>query len=183
MWYRRLALSSKHTTAIVALCLNKSDAKRLSLNKNDVPEGSELESSDNMHITLVYLGEVKKIEKYKSLIEGVLGQFAKTHAPLKGTIGGIGCFAGSEKSPKPYYASYDAAELPVFREELVTALKIIGLPIDETHGFTPHITLAYLPYDTETVDILSKPSNLSLDSLTLCWADNKMHYKLKGSST
>ena len=177
MWYKRVE-AAKHTSAIIALWLESKDAHKLALKRKELPPDVTLEESDNLHITLVYLGKSKQLEPKRKLIEETLAAFAKNHKTLNGEISGVGLFHGEEQGDQPLYASYDCADLPTFRQELNDAMKTIGIDLDETHGFTPHITLAYLPQDSITPLIEVPKTDLAFKKVTLCWADDQKHFSL-----
>lgn len=177
MWYRRVE-AGKHKSAIVALWLNEKDAKKLVLDKKGVPIDAQIEPKEQLHITLCYLGDASALQSKKKLIESAIESFASKHNKLKGHVGGFGCFHGDGKS-KPLYASYDSPDLPSFREDLVKTLELVGVEMDTVHGFTPHITLAYMPLATDPRAIDVPDISITFDKLTLCWADSQTHYNLE----
>jgi len=178
MWYRTVT-AQKHSGAMIALFLPDKVAKELALDAKDVPGDSTIEPADNLHVTLVYLGKAAEIEHQRSLIKKVLEGFAKKHAPVKGKTGGVGCFAGA-KDGMPYYASFDAGILPQFRQELVEALEAVGVDIAKDHGFTPHITLAYLPDGSDIPSQQVESHEMEIGEIVLAWADHLTRYKLEG---
>lgn len=177
MWYRRVDAAKKHTSVIAALWLSSKEATKLVLDPKGVPADSQNEPAENMHITLVYLGQADDLKPKRKLIEAAMQAFAEKHSKLKGRVSGFGCFS-SNTDQKPLYASYDSGELPEFREDLVSSLQAIGIEPETTHGFTPHITLAYLPIATDPRAIEVPDMHLDFDQVTLCWADDQTHFKL-----
>lgn len=140
---------------------------------------------DAMHITLAFLGEKEAIADKRQAIEKALHTFAESAAPLKSTIGGIGRFTGSESSGHKdvIYASVDSPDLPDFRQALVAALETAGVGIDHNHGFTPHITLAYMDSDSAMPDIALHPAELHFDAFVLAWGDNRTALTLAQTAT
>jgi hypothetical protein len=64
----------------------------------------------------------------------------------------------------------DLPGLQKLRKDLVEALKASGLPVDETHDFSPHITVAYVDSDQPTPAVIVDPLELRLDHLTVAIA-------------
>jgi len=175
MWYRSIILAEKHTSVIVALWLPKNKSEKLCLSESELPENSKPEPVDNLHITLVYIGKADALKDKRQLIEAALDAISMKYSAIKGRVQGVGCFSGDGET-KPFYASYDSPELPEIRQELVSVIESLGVELDKTHGFTPHITLAYLDKDAEipTINIPDIPINF--DGFTLAWAGDKKHY-------
>lgn len=98
------------------------------------------EDPENLHVTLAYLPAVPPGDEVNRLVDVVRG-FALTCAPVEGEISGFGIFTAG---PEPVtYASVDVPDLPELRQRLVETLDEAGFDVACTHGYTPHITLAY----------------------------------------
>ena len=121
------------------------------------------------------------IEK-REAIEQFIGEFAAVSEPMVGVIGGIGRFNGSETSggQDVIYASFDAPNLAEFRQELVEALEDAEAPIAKNHGFTPHITLAYVDKDAEMPPLFLETISLRFEAVTLYWGDERVRFDLLG---
>ncbi len=79
------------------------------------------------------------------------------------------------------YASYDAPNLPGLRQRLVSQLDAIGLKVSRAHGFTPHITLAYVKPTSrmpEMSDIYG--SDMDFESLGYAWGGERGEYAFAG---
>ena len=102
------------------------------------------EPAAELHLTLAYLGRLSKLARPLERVPGVLQRVAAP--PLEGVVGGVGRFAASETSDgrDVLYASVDMPGLAALREKIVATLDEFGFAISEAHGFTPHMTLAYL---------------------------------------
>jgi len=174
MWYKNV-VAEKHTSVIVALWLPQDKAKKLRITKANLPENSKPEPVDNFHITLLYIGKADALKDKRELIETALEAISEKYSTIKGKVQGVGCFSGDGET-KPFYASYDSPELPEIRQKLVETMESLGIELDKTHGFTPHITLAYLDVDADlpTVDIPDVP--IEFDGFTLAWAGHQKHY-------
>jgi 2'-5' RNA ligase len=176
MWYKNI-VAAKHTSAIIALWLPKKDAQSLCLNKKDFSDSTTIESSDDLHITLVYLGKADELKDKKKLIELALENIAKKYSKIKGKVQGAGYFSGDGVT-KPFYASYDCPDLPAFRQEIVDVMESLGVVLDNTHGFTPHITLAYLDANADLPNVKVPDIKINFNEIVLCWAENKITYPL-----
>jgi 2'-5' RNA ligase len=111
--------------------------------EKDDQGGVDAEDADELHLTLVFLGTAGA-DVPESLLPTLLSTvkgWAATTPPITGYTSGIGVFANPGETVT--YASVDCPALPAARQELVRLLTGEGLPVSATHGFTPHITLAY----------------------------------------
>lgn len=169
------AAAPKNTGAMIAFFLPAEFAVPYAGFANDA--GPNTEAPGDLHITLAYFGEASAIADSKDIIVETLRTFAATHGSITGSINGIGRF-NSDGSQDPLYASFDAPMLPAFRQALVDALAGAGVTVDATHGFTPHITLAYLEPGTPMPDIPLPPSTVTFDAITLAWGDERLSIPL-----
>lgn len=181
MWYRHIITAEKHTSVIVALWLPKNAANKISVEKLGFESNAKLESNDDLHITLIYLGKADALADKKDLIESVIENFAQNNAPIKGKIQGVGCFSGDGET-KPFYASYDSPELPILRQSLFDAIESAGVVMEQNHGFTPHITLAYLDANDDLPNISVPEIDVEFTQITLAWAEKQTHYKFSKKS-
>ncbi len=133
-------------------------------------EGAEPPSE--FHMTLVYLGKLppETLTAVREAVRTVAAQYA----PFEGKISGIGRFNASEKDP--LYLSVDAVRLTAFREAIFAALP----PTQQNHGFTPHITLAYLPKDAETPKVPIHDDVLRFDRVEVWIGGKREPYMLTG---
>lgn len=107
------------------------------------------ESPEKLHVTLFY-----KKGMTTDQIQKLYAIFSKMFEgkALRAKIGGIGRFTGSESSggKDVIYLSVDSADLQEFRDKFVFETAKFGILPDQTHGFTPHLTLAYVDVDVKT---------------------------------
>lgn len=96
--------------------------------------------TSEMHITLAYLG--KKADINTEVLEQAMAVFSFGAPKLSGTISGYGTFHGTDGG-RCLIALPDIPGLPQFRQNLVNFLTDSGFPVSESHGYTPHITIAY----------------------------------------
>ena len=107
------------------------------------------EAAETLHVTLAYLGE--QPPEGEQLARTVIEGLAALTPPVNATISGSGRFI--QPSGDCLYASVDSAELSRLRERIVQALERHRLDVDETHGFTPHISLASVPTGGDEVAV------------------------------
>ena len=165
-----LAKNHTYKGAMVALFLPEKAAKQLAL-----PDGL---GPSELHVTLVYLGEANQIKDPTALMRQV-ERFASSHSPLRLKIGGVGQFnEENSEGKRPFYASVDSSDLPGFRQALVEALQVEP---DTEHGFTPHVTLKYVPKGN-SINTSLPELEFRIDTLSLCLGGVRWDYPLGGSS-
>jgi 2'-5' RNA ligase len=132
---------------------------------------------EELHVTLAYLGQdIDDPEALATLVQA----WALATPPLECSISGIGVFAptvGSDGLPVTY-ASVDCADLPAARQRLVDLLTASGQPVATTHGFTPHMTLAY---DEVEGDVASVVTSWTSESVVLFVGGERTAFPLSGT--
>ena len=145
------------------------EAKKSGLDPGDVTE---------LHLTLAYLGEADKLNRES--IEIALRHFARLNPQVVGFISGTGRFMNTHRIDEDaIYASYDSNQIGQFRQSLVDTLKDSGVEIASNHGFTPHITLGYIPEDAPTPNVRIPLMMTSFRRVTLAWGNERVHYDLQ----
>ncbi|MEU4703366.1 2'-5' RNA ligase family protein [Nonomuraea dietziae] len=99
--------------------------------------------AEELHVTLAYLGKDLDDDGMAAAAQAVR-EAAAVEEPLGGTIGGIGAFPPGEDGT-PAFATVDVPGLEILRQRLVDRLEAAGVPVAANHGYTPHVTLTYLP--------------------------------------
>lgn len=140
----------------IAAWLTEEQAQQLAVEDGEDPA--------SLHLTLAYLGDIDEAATMRA--GHVLAQIARSTPPLEATISGTGRFLEQDGEGDCIYYSVDSPALTRFRSQLVADLARSGVAIDETHGFTPHITAAYGDAD-EDIDILEQPLTLTLASVCI----------------
>ncbi len=138
----KVAAEQQHTGLMVALWLTPAVAEHLAI------DGGE--PADSLHITLCYCGDAERLGDVAiARVITEIADLARYEPPLVGNVGGIGRFSASSTSDDldVFYASVDMPGLVEFRARLSALLVDAGAPPRADHGFTPHITLAYLSAD------------------------------------
>ncbi len=159
-----------HTGVMIALAIPEPIGKQLLAIEDQLPVGSEITPLDELHLTLAFLGKAPNLSVTPETVASLLKVFAAKHGPLRGVIGGIGRFNGLEASDRvALYTSFDSPDLAEFRHDLVEMLEAAGILVGAEHGFTPHITLAYVPAEAAELpaEVPSIPAGVS--DIVLAW--------------
>lgn len=153
-------------------------------------ENEELVPVEEMHVTLGYFGLLDEEgdvslgdEADGSSMEAAcaaVAAYAATARPLVAAVSGAGRFDLGEGN-SVIYASIDAPGLPGLREGLVAALAAAGVPVSESHGYSPHMSLEYSDSDEPVLPKI--PSGLSwpVTAIEVWWGDEKHSFDLAGS--
>jgi len=167
------------TDAMVAFELPQAIAKRIVAAAGKLPVGSEITPLNEFHVTLLYLGEVADLNIGRKEAADILRAFAQGRKPIAGRVCGVARFGGKEDGDtQPIVLLFDSPELPQFRQELVDSFGVF-VP-EQEHGYTSHITLAYVPREsTVSVSELSQVNiPVTFDELLLAWCDEHSYYPL-----
>lgn len=149
---------------MVALFVAPADrAKLLAL----LPEALQqyAQPADQLHLTLYHWeGEPPKDAREWMLAIGEIEQYSM---PLNGKVQGWGVFEKDDE--RVLYASFDHPGIATLRGNVIQRLPIA--PNDGQHGFTPHITLAYLPKEVTIPDLKIESFDLTFDRIYLASND------------
>lgn len=139
------------------------------------------EPVEDLHITLAMLGDVTDLDSERvEHLKAALKYFAASRQPLYGRIAGLGRFDGSGDEASPVIALPDIPSLPAFRQQLVDLLAACETPAQQNHGYTPHITLAYID-KSAPMPIADVPHlNLYFGAICLAVGDERTFFPLLG---
>lgn len=129
---------------MIALMLPESLAETIAL-----PDG---QPATELHVTLAFLGTTEDINDdsdYLLRLLQAVRDVAEKHGALTGVLSGTGRFIGDDGAKDVYYVSADVPGLEDVRYELMEALGAAEIEPNKEHGFTPHVTLAYVTPDAE----------------------------------
>jgi 2'-5' RNA ligase len=179
--FSTVMLAQGHSSAMVAGF--PVDPRQLTALLIKPPAGGTLTTPEELHLTLAYIGEVAgKSVRDRDAADTAVARVAARWPVLRGEISGVARFRNGEDDQDALVVLFDAGGLPELRYDLVQALERAGLTVDRTHGFTPHLTLAYLPKDAPTPEITLLPFMLTFNALTLAWGDWQIRHALTGKA-
>jgi 2'-5' RNA ligase len=172
-----------HTGVAIMMFLPRDVATALALGPSQIPKGDKAELPEELHVTIAYLGDSTEgtLAKKRKAVEKAMEKFSKSATTVTGRISGFGTFDEGNGGCAIYY-SFDAPGLPQLRHDLVAELKKAGVEINMKHGFSPHITLAYLKDKGDAKVIYPSGEDVTLDEITLGWGDERLVFTL-GRST
>lgn len=164
----RTLAEQPHTGLLVALWLEPDAAAKLAL-----PDG---EAADSLHITLTYSGDVAELgELVVARAIAAVEREVQWRTALSGTIGGYGRFTASETSDAMdvFYATVDVPGLAELRNLVAGTLVEAGCPPSSRHGWTPHVTLAYVAPDAANPVDRLPPVAVQFDQVTIMVAGGR----------
>jgi 2'-5' RNA ligase len=132
-----------------------------------IPNG---ENQEDLHFTICYCGDLDQYSQEQiQLAKMFVANACKLSKPLEGFISGLGRFSATESSDGKdvIYTSVDIPGLEDFRYNLNRGLKACGINSNKEHGFTPHITLAYVDSSEPTPIHRVRIQPLLFNNLTL----------------
>lgn len=166
-------------SVMVAFYLEPADAARFALPASSLPDGAEVVPPQEMHVTLAYLGKVVDVEQrisHQDLIERV-ARFTRFRPLMLAEVQGLGRFVGKGESD-PVYLSVSSPGLSEFRQNLVDLLGD-AMPT-ERNGYTPHVTLAYLPKGVQAEIPMPERETLSFHHVAIAWGGKVTMFRLEG---
>lgn len=132
-------VDGEHTGLLVAVWLDPALANTLAL-----PGG---EPADQLHLTLCYCGDANEMSDVQiGRAIAAAADIATMYGPLSGQLAGLGRFNASASTggKDVIYANVDVPLLEAMRQYLAVHLDMAGCRPLTTHGYTPHVTLAYI---------------------------------------
>lgn len=142
------------------------------------------EPSDQLHVTLAYFGKLSEMKMdVLPALEKAVEHFANTHAPLQVTFGGLGRFPATPQSDGQdvTYLGVHSDKIQKFREELVDAVKALGVEPKSNFGYNPHMTLKFVPPHSPHLLPTPEPESVIFDRIVLSMGTAKKEYPLVGT--
>ena len=171
----RQKAAPEHTGVMVGLYPDPAAAKAIAA------QDGVTEPIDQLHLTLAFMGDSTEtaLATNKDKLIAAIKQWAVEQGkPLEGAINGLGRFFHSEDDDtNAVYVAPDVPGLPELRQSLVDWIERSGFDYAQNHGFTPHITVAYVPLDAPTPPIRIE-SPVVFKQVTLAWGDERYDYPL-----
>jgi 2'-5' RNA ligase len=139
------------------------------------------EPVEDLHLTLAFMGDSSEFPQSNDkarVVEAVKQWAIEQGKPLKGAINGLGRFFNAESDDtNAVYVSPDVPGLPELRQSLCDWIEASGFDYAQNHGFTPHMTVAYVPVDAPTPAIRVE-TPVTFDKVTLAWGDEHIEFPL-----
>lgn len=168
-------------SVMVAFYLEATDAARLALPASSLPDDAEVVPPQELHITLAYLGKIDDVQQrisQQDLIERV-ASFTRFRPLMLAEVQGLGRFAMKEEGDKePVYLSVSSPGLSEFRQNLADLLGD-AMP-KESYGYTPHVTLAYLPKGVQAEIPMPERETLAFHHVAIAWGGMVTMFRLEG---
>lgn len=174
-------INAAHSGVMVALYIPANIAGDIALDAATLPPGSSPVPAAELHLTLGYFGKADTVTFSQNELLTAVAMFAK-HAPLvRGQFGGVGRFKKVEDdNTNPFYLSFDSPQFPEWRRQLIGLLSDFGAHAASEHGFTPHVTLAYLPVNAPTPNLAVGDDEIIFPFIAVAWANQVTLFPLQG---
>jgi len=170
-------------SVMVAFYLEAADAARLALPASSLPDDAEVVPPQELHVTLAYLGTTADVEQrisQQDLIEKV-ASFTRFRPLMLAEVQGLGRFVAKEEGKKEaVYLSVSSPGLSEFRQNLADLLGD-AMP-KESYGYTPHVTLAYLPKGVQAEIPMPERETLSFHHVAIAWGGKVTMFRLEGEA-
>ncbi|AYD87311.1 capsid maturation protease [Microbacterium phage ValentiniPuff] len=136
-----------------------------------------------IHMTLIYLGHLEDFDTdQQRTIIGVVTEVAQKHQTITGKMNGIGRFYDTnEDGEQPVWLGGDFPGLRELREDIAGALREAGITWEDKHPtFTPHVTIGWVPEDSETLGFTINPYETCIDNVTVYFGGLEYEIDLDG---
>lgn len=161
----------------------------LSIARNALGPNVELLPLEELHVTLAYLGDANELDYYNpGTKDKALRAVRNTTEQYQQTVGDTGwCgsingflrfFPLDEELGTPLAFTVDSSCLADWRPRLVENLENEEAYVDRSHGFVPHITVAYLPRYFPMPDVRFSPVDVIFDEICLEWGEESNPFSL-----
>lgn len=164
----------EHTGVMIALYPSPEQAEQIAA----VP-GVETKATE-LHVTLCFCGDAGTLSDAEIAAAILAAQsISRSNDPLVGVLGGVGRFNASEAGGKDaVHASVDIPGLDRLRADLVAAAEAFGATVSDDHGFTPHMTLAYVEPGAESPLDTWQTLPVRFDALSVRVGDKRVDFPL-----
>lgn len=166
---------SEYTGVMVALYPSPELAAQIA-----AMDGVEM-PAEALHVTLTYAGKVDALTDLQVAGAIVAAQrVAVYNEPLTGTINGLGRFNASPSSDGKdvIYAVIDVPGLDDLRSSLGDCLEEYGIEPSETHGYNPHMALAYIEAGAESPIATMPTLPLQFNAISVAVGGKRVDYPL-----
>jgi 2'-5' RNA ligase len=142
------------------------------------------EKDGDLHLTLVYLGDISLHIDFEGLTEA-LEEWAETRSPILGKLGDISRFPANENTDgmDVAYLPFISDQLTDFRESLLQVIAPFGLSDNSDFDYTPHITLGYLDPKSPTPEPEYQGIEIAFSCICLCVGELHAEFTLLGATS
>lgn len=138
-----------------------------------------LVAASDYHCTIAYFGDANDLSPNDiTAIKAELAAQTANLMPLSASINGVTRFVDAD--PNALVLNFDCPGLAVLRQRVILALRDGGIEPVLSHGFSPHISIAYIPEETLTPDLRFTPIPCVVDCVTLTLGNERYDYPLVG---
>lgn len=127
-----------------------------------------------IHCTLGYFGNMDDLiaagVDEQDMVD-LVNEVAKTTDPIGAQLNGITRFSGPDDEDH-LVVSVDSPEVEDLRHTLKKVSKDEHVPLDTSHGYTPHITLGTLKTTDQMPISRWAPMQVTFDTIVLSWGDH-----------
>lgn len=171
-----LKQAAQHRSSMmIALYPSLPDAAALAL-----PGEGGIVKAEELHATLVYIGDKSSIRTPLATIKHVVSTLAAKTPVQSAVLGGVLLFAKKNaKGERALCAQVDSEGVHEVQEDMVDALEAIGVEVNSEHSFTPHITLAYVADGAPEPAAPLDQRQVIFDRIGLAWGGNVTYYPLQ----
>lgn len=135
------------------------------------------ETLDDLHITLVYLGDSRTINKVD--VYRAASDFATMQTSIKGRLQGLARFvSGGDKDP--LVVTFDSPQMPKVYNNLCGILDAYHIPFHRDYGFIPHMTISYIAKDAGLPIRTVEPMEINFSEIYLVDSEVWTPIELKG---
>lgn len=173
-------LTNSQHTGVAVMLYPDDETARIIAARDGVTERME-----QLHVTLCYCGD--GLQMTDAQVAGVVlaaNHVAGLAMPFTANLQGIGRFQANESTGglDVIYASVDSPIIETLRIGLLEALQYHGVELpDPTHGFTPHMTLAYVASGFDSsLQRDWQPIEVNFSSLSVRVGDMQSDFLLTG---
>jgi 2'-5' RNA ligase len=175
--------TKEHTGVMVALPVPERYRPLIAALQSQVPFGAEMVPAEELHVTLLYLGDSSDVEHLKTRIYAGSLKAIEWQDGIPARLTGLARFNGNEGGKNPLVLLVDSPLLPELRQKVFSHLvHERGIPDNQRHGFIPHITLGYIPAEMATPQIVVPPAKIVFDSFVVAWGDDQLVVPLSGEA-
>lgn len=167
--------AAQHSGVMVALMIPPEIGKYLAVKGGEPVE--------KLHVTICYIPKIANDKKKIVALQEALAPLSKSIGPITGRVGGYGRFEASDSSDGKdvLYASFSSPGLEALRRAVLKCVEDAGLTASNAHGYTPHITLAYVDPEEKMPKKMKTTLPFPIDKLTIGIGDEYIDFQTSGT--